>query len=55
MGVINRNNKETILTEEELKKSIDEIKGYFLTAIHCAGSGHSGGSLSAAEIVGTAF
>ncbi len=55
MGVINRNNKETILTAEELKKSIDEIKGYFLTAIHCAGSGHSGGSLSAAEIVGTAF
>jgi len=38
-----------------LEKSISEIKGYFLTAIHCAGSGHSGGSLSAAELVGTAY
>ncbi len=40
---------------EKLQKSINEIKGYFLTAIHCAGSGHSGGSLSAAELVGTAY
>ncbi len=40
---------------DELKISISEIKGYFLTAIHCAGSGHSGGSLSAAELVGTAY
>ena len=55
MGVINRINEESIQGLAELEKSIKEIKGYLLTAIHCAGSGHSGGSLSAAEIVGTAF
>ncbi len=55
MGVINRENNETVQNPVELEKSIREIKGYLLTAIHCAGSGHSGGSLSAAEIVGTAF
>ena len=55
MGVINKENNETIQDLTELEKSIKEIKGYLLTAIHCAGSGHSGGSLSAAEIVGTAF
>ena len=55
MGVINRENSESIQSPAELGKSIEEIKGYLLTAIHCAGSGHSGGSLSAAEIVGTAF
>ncbi len=46
---------ESIYDIDELKKSISEIKGYFLTAIHCAGSGHSGGSLSAAELVATAY
>ena len=55
MGVINRENNESIQNPADLEKSIKEIKGYLLTAIHCAGSGHSGGSLSAAEIVGTAF
>lgn len=55
MGFIDKNNRETILAAEELEKAVTEIKGYLLTAIHCAGSGHSGGSLSAAEIVGTAF
>lgn len=55
MGIINRENKEIKPDIDELRKSINEIKGYFLTAIHCAGSGHSGGSLSAAEITGTAF
>jgi transketolase len=39
----------------ELEQAIREIKGYILTALHCAGSGHAGGSLSAAELVGTAF
>lgn len=42
-------------TLPELEQGIREIKGYILTALHCAGSGHAGGSLSAAEIVGTAF
>ena len=55
MGVINEKNEELIPGLEELTRSINEIKGYFLTSIHCAGSGHSGGSLSASEIVGTAY
>lgn len=42
-------------TLQELEQGIREIKGYILTALHCAGSGHAGGSLSAAELVGTAF
>ena len=40
---------------EKLKTAVREIKAYFLTALHCAGSGHSGGSLSAAEIVAVAY
>lgn len=55
MGIINRKNEEFLFTGDELRKAVKEIKGYLLTAIHCAGSGHSGGSLSAAEIVVTAF
>jgi transketolase len=55
MGLINYKNEEIIQDKKELEKSIKEIKGYLLTAIHCAGSGHSGGSLSAAEIVVTAY
>jgi len=39
----------------ELEQAIREIKGYILTALYCAGSGHSGGSLSAAELAGIAF
>lgn len=45
----------TAMSLPELEQAIREIKGYILTALHCAGSGHSGGSLSAAELVGTAF
>ena len=55
MGIYNRENKESKPDLVDLRKSINEIKGYLLTAIHCAGSGHTGGSLSAAEITGTAF
>ena len=47
--------KGTAMSLPELEQAIREIKGYILTALHCAGSGHSGGSLSAAELVGTAF
>ena len=45
----------TAMSLPELERAIRDIKGYILTALHCAGSGHSGGSLSAAELVGTAF
>lgn len=55
MGKYDQSHILSQLRINELKKSISEIKGYFLTAIHCAGSGHSGGSLSATELVGTAY
>jgi transketolase len=42
-------------TLDSLEKAFREIRGYILIALHCAGSGHSGGSLSAVELAGTAF
>ncbi len=55
MGIIKEDNREQVLGYEEIEEAVRKIKGYFLTAIHCAGSGHSGGSLSAAEIVAAAY
>lgn len=55
MGIIDKNGKEVEISVNELEEAIRDIRAYVLTAIHCAGSGHSGGSLSAAEIVATAF
>jgi len=55
MGQYDRNTGNSNPDMKALGKAVSEIKGFFLTAIHCAGSGHSGGSLSAAELVGTAY
>ncbi|MBI9105186.1 MAG: transketolase [Spirochaetales bacterium] len=55
MGIINKENYEKIYTTVEIEYAIRLIKANMLTSIHCAGSGHSGGSLSAAEIVATAY
>ncbi|MEW6550287.1 MAG: transketolase [Spirochaetota bacterium] len=46
---------ESFESPESLEKAFREIRGYILIALHCAGSGHSGGSLSAVELAGTAF
>ena len=55
MGIIDSNNVERNPETAEIEEAVRKIRGYILASIHCAGSGHSGGSLSAAEIVGTAF
>ncbi len=55
MGIIDKNEMELLPEIPEIEEGIRKIKGYFLTSIFCAGSGHSGGCLSAAEIVGTAY
>ena len=55
MGIIRQNGEHICLSGAELKKAVNEMRGYTLIAIHCAKSGHSGGSLSAAELMGAAF
>ncbi len=55
MATLEETGNGTAMSLPELEQAIRDIKGYILTALHCAGSGHSGGSLSAAELVGTAF
>ncbi len=55
MGIINDKNEEKTASPEEILQASRDIRAYILTAIHCAGSGHSGGSLSAVELVTAAF
>lgn len=55
MGIIDMNGKESMPDLAGLERAVREIKGYILTSLHCAGSGHAGGSLSAAEVVTAAF
>ncbi len=55
MGTIDANSKESLPDLASLERAVREIKGYILTSLHCAGSGHTGGSLSAAELVTVAF
>ena len=55
MGIIDKENNEKLFTTEEIENAVKLIKANMLTSIHCAGSGHSGGSLSAAEIVTAAY
>lgn len=54
MGIIN-NGKEKKYSVVELKKIMNELRSYILISLHCAGSGHSGGSLSALELVALAY
>ena len=55
MGVISKDGIEKKYTVEEIEQAIREMRGYILTSICCAGSGHSGGSLSAIDAVGLAY
>ncbi|MDP7282563.1 MAG: transketolase [Candidatus Undinarchaeales archaeon] len=42
-------------TVEELEKAANEMRAYMLVALHAAGSGHSGGSLSCMDLVAGAY
>lgn len=55
MGIIGTDGIERKANLAALEKAARELRGYILTALHCAGSGHSGGSLSAVELVSAAF
>ena len=55
MGIIDTSGNEKNCTEKEIEKSASEMRGYALIALHCAGSGHSGGTLSAMDIVSVLY
>ena len=44
-----------LFSVSEIEHRIARMRAHILTAITCAQSGHPGGSLSVAEIVGTLF
>jgi len=55
VGIIDKTGKETKFDIEELKKAANEMRGYNLISIFCAQSGHTGGTLSAMDILSVAF
>ena len=55
MGIITNDNKENHFSIDEIKKAANEMRGYSLISLYCAGSGHSGGVLSAMDIMAALF
>jgi len=55
MGIIDASGNEKVCSFEEIKRASNEMRGYALIAIHCAGSGHTGGTLSALDFVATLY
>ena len=55
MGMIDKNGMEKQYSVEEIMKAAAEMRGYALIALHCAGSGHTGGTLSAMDAVATLY
>ncbi len=55
MGIIGTSGNEKNYSAPEIAKSAQEMRGYMLIALHCAGSGHTGGSLSSADIVSSLY
>jgi len=55
MGIIGIDGKEKQYTADEIKKAANEMRGYALIALHCAGSGHTGGTLSALDILSALY
>jgi len=55
MGIFNTSGNEKNYSADEIAKAAQEMRGYMLISIHCAGSGHTGGSLSCADIVATLY
>lgn len=55
MGIIDKQGIEKQFSAEEIKKAAREMRGYALISLHCAGSGHSGGTLSAMDIVSVLY
>ena len=55
MGIIDKNGQEKNYSAAEIKKAANEMRGYALISLYCAGSGHSGGSLSAMDIAAVLY
>jgi len=54
MGIIEEKG-ERHYSVEEIEKAANEMRGYSLISIYCAGSGHSGGVLSSMDILSALF
>jgi transketolase len=55
MGIIGKNGEERNFTDAGIAKAANEMRGYSLISLCCAGSGHSGSTLSAMDIVAELF
>jgi transketolase len=56
MGIVDGKRKTNVEVDiKEMKSVADEMRAYALIAIHAAGSGHPGGSLSCMDIVANLF
>ncbi len=55
MGIIQTDGQEKAFSVPQMEKSAREMRGYALIALHCAGSGHSGGTLSAMDIMAALY
>jgi len=53
--MIDSSGKEKYFSNDEIRKAANEMRGYALIALHCAGSGHSGGTLSLMDIVSVLY
>jgi transketolase len=55
MGIIGTDEKERTYLAEQIRSAAAEMRGYALISIHCAGSGHSGGTLSAMDALAALY
>ena len=55
MGIFDAQGNEKNCTAPEIAKAAAEMRGYALIALHCAGSGHTGGTLSALDAVSVLY
>ncbi|MFA6907555.1 MAG: transketolase, partial [Candidatus Micrarchaeia archaeon] len=55
MGIFDANGNEKIHAAPEIAKAAQEMRGYALIALHCAGSGHTGGTLSSMDAVASLY
>ncbi|MCL6088647.1 MAG: transketolase [Candidatus Marsarchaeota archaeon] len=55
MGIIGTDGKEKAFSSAQIKQAAAEMRGYALISIHCAGSGHSGGTLSAMDALAALY
>ncbi|MFA5930355.1 MAG: transketolase [Candidatus Micrarchaeia archaeon] len=55
MGIFDAQGNEKNFTAQEIAAAAAEMRGYALIALHCAGSGHTGGTLSALDAVSVLY